>query len=151
MATNQPGALDAATDLFVVSNRATTLLNGGISNVDTTITVDDGSVFPSSGRFKVTIDNEIIDIASRAGNDLTVEARGAESTAAASHSDNAACAMQVTAGHYETLRDGIINTQEGYMRRPSVNDSQPSQGVRKFGPDSPEQQRLFNLRRGWTW
>lgn len=144
MATNQPGALDALTDLFAVTNRATTTLDGAISDVDTAIVVIDGSVFPSSGRFKVTIESEIIDIASRSGNTLTAETRGAEGTTGVAHSTSLTIAMQHTAGHYETLRDAIINTQEGYMRRPSA-PSDPGLGLTKHGTDPLENIRRFCL------
>jgi len=144
MATNQPGSLDAATDLFEAENRANTTLNGAVADgVTTTIVVADGSVFPGSGRFKITIEDEIIDIASRTGNTLTAETRGAEGTTGAAHSDATAVAMQMTAGHYETLRDAIINTQEGYMRRPTTHDSGPT--VVKHGRDPLEQVRRFSL------
>ena len=144
MATKQPGALDAATDLFTVTNRASTTLNGAITAGTTTIVVTDGSVFPSAGRFKITIEAEIIDIASRSGNTLTAELRGAEGTTGASHSDTTTVAMQMTAGHYETLRDAIINTQEGYMRRPSVlHDAGPS--VQRLGVDPFENVRRFSI------
>jgi len=144
MATNQPGALDSATDLFEAANRATTTLNGAVADgVTTTIVVADGSVFPSSGRFKITIEDEIVDIASRSGNTLTAETRGAESTTGVAHSTATAVAMQMTAGHYETLRDAIINTQEGYIRRPTTHDSGPT--VVKHGSDPLADIRRFAL------
>jgi hypothetical protein len=146
MATNQPGALDAATDLWEATNRAATTLNGAIADgVTTTIVVTDGSVFPASGRFKITIENEIIDIASRSGNTLTAETRGAEGTTGVAHSDTTAVAMQYTAGQYEDIRDAIIATQEGYMQRPSM-PSDPGQGIVKYAENLH-----FDLRRSWTW
>lgn len=148
MATSQPGALDLATDLFLVANRAATTLNGGISDVATAITVTDASAFPSTGRFKITIADEIIDIASRSGNDLTAETRGAEGTSGATHADTTAVTMQFTAGHFEALRDAIIATQEGYMRRPAM-PSDPGNGVTTFG--APAASDTFTLRRAWTW
>ena len=145
MATNQPGALDAATDLFAVTNRAATTLNGAITDVTLTVIVADGSQFPSAGRFKITIENEILDIASISSNTLTVETRGVEGTTNVAHSDAVLVAGQMTAGHYETLRDGIISSQEGYMRRPTVNEV-PNGLSRVGGQDS-----TFDLRRGWTF
>ncbi len=145
MATKQPGALDAATDLFTVANRANTTLNGSITDVTTTITVVDGNVFPSSGRFKITIEDEIIDIASRSTHVLTAESRGDEGTTGVAHSTAIAVAMQMTAGHYETLRDGIIKTQEGYMRRPTVPSDAAAQAITSHGRDPLEQVRRFAL------
>ncbi len=145
MATKQPGALDAATDLFTVTNRANTTLNGAITDVTLTITVVDGNVFPSSGRFKITIEDEIIDIASRSTHVLTAESRGDEGTGNVAHSNAIAVAMQMTAGHYETVRDAIINTQEGYMRRPTAPSDAAASGVRRYGLDPLEQVRRFAL------
>ena len=143
MATNQPGALDAATDLWETTNRAvTTLAADVVDAVGLTVVVADGSVYPASGRFKITIEDEIFDIASRAGNTLTVETRGAEGTTGIAHSFGTPVAMLFTAGHFEDLRDGIIATQEGYMRRPTVNDDAP-QGKTAFGTPvvEPDQDR----------
>jgi hypothetical protein len=112
--------------MYAVSNRATTTLDGAITDSDTTITVDDGSVFPASGPFKVTIGSEIIDITSRATNDLSVGTRGVEGTTPAPHLSGVAVAMNFTAGHFEALRDGIV-------RYPSA-DAGPS-GV--FSTDDP--------------
>ncbi len=144
MGTQQPGRNDSATDLFTVTNRAGTTLDGAITDVTLTIVVDDGSVFPAAGRFKVTIDLEIIDIASRAGNTLTAETRGVEGTSNVLHADEADVDMNYTAGHYETLRDAIIGTQDGHMQRPTSHDS-PTPGVIVYGEDP-----LANFRRFCT-
>lgn len=140
---NQPGAIDNITDLLAVTNRATTSLAGNIAAGTMTITVDDGSVFPSSGRFKITIENEIIDIASRSNNDLTVELRGAEGTVAAAHGTGAPVVMNHTAGHYETLRDAIIATQQGHIRYPDAHSG--PQGRQVVGTDIYENVRRFSL------
>ena len=144
MATNQPGALDAATDLFTVTNRASTTLDGGITDVATTIVVTDGSVFPAAGRFMVTIEDERVIIASRVTVTLTVESRGADNSSNVAHSDDATIAMQMTALHYETLRDAVIGTQEGYMQRPTTHDAAPS-GIRSYGRCPLENVRRFAL------
>ena len=147
MATTQPGTIDVVTNLFIVDNRIATTLDGAHDDSTLTLNVTDGSVFPTPGRFKITIDNEVIDCASVAGNVITAEARGVEGSSAAAHSDLVAVAMQFTKGHYETLRDAIIATQEGYMQRPTANDtatgaSRPAQSV--FA-DPFEQTRRFAL------
>lgn len=142
MTTQQPGALDASTDLLLVSNRATTTLNGSINNSTTSIVVADGSVFPASDFF-ITIDSEILFCSARTGNTLTVT-RGQQGTGAAAHVSGDTVAMNMTAGHYETLRDAIIATQEGYMRRPSVHDG-PSGIVRLSERDPLTLHRRFGL------
>ena len=67
-------------------NDASTTLNGAINDSTTSVTVTDGSVFPSDGNFRVIVEDEIMVVTARSTNTLTVT-RGAESTTAASHSD----------------------------------------------------------------
>ena len=70
-----------------IPTSVTTLLNGGIDNVVTTITVDDTSAFPSSGR--IDIDTELITYTSKNATQFLGCTRGANGSTAASHSDNA--------------------------------------------------------------
>jgi hypothetical protein len=67
-----------------LQNNATTTLNGSIISSDTSIVVTDGSVFPSTGNFRLKCGTEIMICTARSTNTLTVT-RGAESTTAASH------------------------------------------------------------------
>jgi len=149
MATTQPGALDTATNLFMVENRASTTLDGDIADDAMELDVTNGAVFPAAGRFVITIDDEILIIESRATHTLTIEERGAEGTDAAAHSDDVTVGQQFTAGLYETLRDAIIATQEGAMRRGSVAAEAPGPiqyGVQP-GPAAREAVALFWTRR----
>lgn len=63
-----------------------TALNGAINNSVTTITVDDTSLFPTSGT--IQIDNEQITHTGKSATQFTTCTRGANGTSAASHSDN---------------------------------------------------------------
>jgi hypothetical protein len=65
-------------------NDASTTLDGGITAGATTVTVADGSVFPSEGDFRILIEDEILLVTARSTDDLTVE-RGAESTTGVTH------------------------------------------------------------------
>lgn len=62
------------------SNLARSTLDGGISDTDTSIVLADGSRFPAAGPFRITIDPdgtpEIVKIASRSGDTLTVASGG---------------------------------------------------------------------------
>lgn len=69
-------------DVYTVGLPLSTL-NGGINNSVNTITVADGSVYPSAGT--IQIGNELIDYTGKSSNDLTGCTRGAHSTSAASH------------------------------------------------------------------
>ncbi len=145
MATNQPGAIDAATDLFVFTNRATTTLDGAISDSDLTIVVADGSVFPTTGRFIITIENERIIIASRSTETLTVEAggRGIDNSTNVAHANLIGVAGQFTALNLETVRDAVIATQEGHVRYPDAHSA--STGLSRHGNDPLENVRRWSL------
>ena len=67
-------------------------LSAAIDASQTTITVADGSVFPTVGGFRVTIGSELVNVSAVNGNVLTV-ARGAESSTAASHSSGDAVTL----------------------------------------------------------
>jgi len=70
------------------TNGAETTLNGAINSSVTSITVTDGSIYPSTGNFRIKIGSEIMKVTARSSNVLTVE-RGSESTTAASHASGA--------------------------------------------------------------
>jgi hypothetical protein len=61
-----------------------TTLNGAINASVTSITVDDGSVFPADGDFRVKCQNEVMLVTDRATNVLTV-VRGVDDSTGASH------------------------------------------------------------------
>jgi hypothetical protein len=86
----------------VLKNNTASTLNGGINNSTTSITVTNGAVFPSVGNFRIIIDDEIILVTARATHVLTV-VRGAEGTAAASHSDSAVVTHILTADALERM------------------------------------------------
>jgi hypothetical protein len=83
-----------------LANNAFTTLNGGIDNSQTSITVTDGSVFPSVGNFRIRIGDEILLCTARSTNTLTV-VRGYEGTSGASHSDLANVIHFLTKGSLE--------------------------------------------------
>jgi Ca2+-binding RTX toxin-like protein len=64
----------------VVAPAASSTLVGNITAATTAITVVDGTVFPSSGTFDVTIGSEVVTVTGVVGNTLTVS-RGAGATA----------------------------------------------------------------------
>jgi hypothetical protein len=78
-------------------NTGRTTLNGGINDSQTSLSVTDGAVFPSTGNFRLKIDDEIVLCTERAGDTLTV-IRGAENTTAAEHLNGAAITQVLTAG-----------------------------------------------------
>ena len=74
-----------ATGIIRAKNTVETSLNGAISDVDTTITVDDASQFPDSGR--VLIEDEFITYASKSATQLLGVVRGTHNTSAILHVD----------------------------------------------------------------
>ena len=79
-----------------VKNRATTTLNdsGGISDVDSTVIVTDGSVFPAA-EFWATIEDEIVLVTTIVTNTLTIT-RAQQSTTGVAHADGLTIALHVT-------------------------------------------------------
>ena len=98
-------------DKQLFANNATTTLNGAITNVATTIIVDDASVFPTllapsaglqSEFTLVTIENEIIKVTAISGNTMTV-VRAQEGTTGAAHDDGKDVEAFNTAGSLESF------------------------------------------------
>ena len=115
-----------ATEKF--ANFAETTLNTSINNSTTTVVVVDGSVFPSSGDFRIVIEDEIMVCTARSTNTLTVT-RGAESTTAASHTSGVVVKSPLTAASIKKLVED--NIQNGAASsRPAV-----SQVGRLYFPD----------------
>lgn len=85
-----------------LANFAATYLPSGIGASDTTITVQDGGSLPATGNFRIAIDNELILVTDRSGNNLTC-VRGIEGTAAAAHAANAVVVPVLTAAGFENI------------------------------------------------
>lgn len=96
-------------------NNAISALNGGIDADDTSLVVDDGTKFPSVGRFRIMIGTEIMICTARSSNTLTV-IRGQEGTTGAAHADDDDVLHIVT-------KDGLF--QLGRDNDPWFNTSRP--------------------------
>jgi hypothetical protein len=103
-----------ATTLLTVANNAESTLDGGINNSVTTLDVADGSVFPSTFPFHITIDTEIIAVGARAGNTLSSLTRAQQGTAAAAHNDGRPVQLRITAQHLSDLNTAV-NTIEAVV------------------------------------
>lgn len=84
------------------TNNASSLLNGAINDVVTSLVVDDATTFPNSGDFRIVIDSEIMIVTGVSGTTFTVT-RGAEGTTAAAHSDNAPITHILTSGSLKQI------------------------------------------------
>lgn len=97
-----------------IANYYATSLNAAIDADDTSVSVTDGSGFPSVGTFRCVIqdseDNptsrEIVLVTARSSNTLTVT-RGQESTSGVNHADGSYIAIVLTAG--------AITSSSGYL------------------------------------
>lgn len=94
--------------------------SGDITSSDTTITVDDASVFSEQGR--IIIDSEVISYTGiTSGTDLTGCTRGEEGTTAASHLDNAVVtARDVVYRFQEEPIDLADETDATFIPEPSI-------------------------------
>lgn len=81
-----------------------TNLNGAITDTQTTVTVDDATVFFESVDFAILVDSEMMKVTAVAGNDLTVT-RGYKGTTAAAHTDNTRV-QEVPSGTFALEFDG---------------------------------------------
>lgn len=88
-----------------VKNRAFSTLASGVSDVATewTVATGEGALFPTTGDFHVTCEDEIVKCTSRTGDVLTVT-RAQEGTAAAAHTAGKAVELRVTAGVIENIQ-----------------------------------------------
>src|SRR5438445_146748 len=97
-----------------LKNFATSALSGAITSGSTTInlTTSSGSSFPSTGSFVIVIDTELILIASRSGDSLTVASsgRGWDGTTAAAHSSAATVQLPICAYNLNHIWANIPDT-----------------------------------------
>jgi hypothetical protein len=92
--------------ILQVKNNSRSTLASGISASDTSLTVatGDGSKFPSTTPFRITIDNEIIEVGAVSGDTFSSLTRGVEGTTAAAHSAGAIVELRITADVIEQFQ-----------------------------------------------
>jgi hypothetical protein len=112
-------------------NNASTLLNGGINNSVTTVDVDDATVFPTDGNFRVMVDDEVMIVTAISSNALTV-VRGQDNTSAASHSDDASINMIYSAEGLGRLFNDFVGLW-GYSGVPPVSGVFNDAGTARLG------------------
>ena len=78
-------------------NDITLTLNGGVTDVATTMAVVDATGLPTEGDFRLVVQEEIMIVTGRTGNTLTV-IRGAEGTTASAHLTGTVAPVSVTQG-----------------------------------------------------
>jgi hypothetical protein len=94
------------TELF--ANNATSTLAYGINDSDTSLTVAAAVTFPTTGNFRIVVENEIMLVTGVAGAVLSVS-RGYESTTAVGHLAGVAVSQVLTAGSLDQFRTETKN------------------------------------------
>lgn len=87
------------------SNNATTTLDGGISNSDVTLDVISATAFPTTGMFRIRIDDEIITVGAVSGSTFSSLVRGEEGTSAVLHADTAVISQILTNQGLKNIAD----------------------------------------------
>jgi len=97
--------------MLKVKNRARGILNADITADATSLTLQsgDGANFPSETPFRITIDDEILEVTATNGDTFTVT-RGVEGTTPAAHSAGAVVELRITAGIIQELQDRTLAT-----------------------------------------
>jgi hypothetical protein len=90
----------------IVNGAATSLVNS-ITNVATSFVVQSAAQFPSSGSFRVLVDDEIMLVTGVSGNTFTVE-RGVEGTTTNAHAANSSVTAVLTAGGLQSFCQGSL-------------------------------------------
>tara|TARA_R100000458_G_C8198885_1_gene190037 strand:+ start:125 stop:580 length:456 start_codon:yes stop_codon:yes gene_type:complete len=93
---------------FAVTDSASTTLDGGINNSVTSIDLTSAANFPTSGT--IVVGSEQITYTGKSTNQLTGCTRGANSTTAASHSDDDAVTINFTTT--KSLNAGTASTDD---------------------------------------
>lgn len=116
-----------------LKNNAESTLASGIDNSQTTLTVASALLFPSSGTFRVRIENEILTVTSVSGTTFTVS-RGSEGTTAISHASGKTVSLLLTVAGL----DGYVNN----FRMTGTLASLPAAGIAG---------RIYMPTDSWTW
>lgn len=102
----------------LVNNYQNTL-NGSITDVATTVTVDDATGLPTRGDFVCLVESELIRFngGGTSGNILSVRQRGAEGTTAAAHNDGLAITAVLTNESLQKYLLGAGGNGAGYSQK----------------------------------
>lgn len=83
-----------------LANNATSTLDGGITNSQTTLDVDDASAFPTEGDFRISVEEEIMLVTGVSSNTFTV-VRAREGTSGVTHANGVTVTHILTAAGLE--------------------------------------------------
>lgn len=115
---------------------------GGIGSSDGTLTVASAAAFPTSGNFRILVDNELMLVTAVSGNVFTLT-RPIENTSAAGHANGATVTAILTAGGLQQFR-ADTNATGAYSSRPAAG-----RAGRWYIPN--DQARVWSLDNGTSW
>jgi hypothetical protein len=84
-------------------------LNGAINNSQTTLVVNDGTLFPTTGTFRIRVDSELMKVTGVSSNTFTI-VRAQGGTTAASHANGAIVDEVVTSDFLDAFRQDSVST-----------------------------------------
>ena len=118
-----PSAVVTDNELLLASNRAQSKLSTGVNNTTLTIPVLNATSFRTPTT--VTIDDEIMKICSKSGNNLTVcsGGRGFDGTVAAAHDGGKNVSATVTANFINAISSNLksgLNYLKSYLKTPEM-------------------------------
>jgi len=96
------------------ANKASTTLASGIGSGDLSLTVASAALFPTSGQFRIIIENEILLVTNVAGTTFTVT-RGQEGTTATSHGSGMPVTCILTAAAVNKLKEDTPRPKKLYL------------------------------------
>lgn len=98
--------------MLKVKNRAKSTLANAVSDTDITwvLATGEGALFPTSGDFHVTCEDEIVKCTARSTDSLTV-VRGQEDTTAVANGAGKFVKLNVTAGIFSSIESDVVTLQ----------------------------------------
>lgn len=90
-----------------VTNNAESTLNGAIDNDDTSMVVTSATPFPTTTPFRLTLEDEIVEVTVVAGTTFTIT-RGVEGTTGAAHADGTPVYLNILASHIQEIQAAFI-------------------------------------------
>ncbi len=122
-----------------LANNAKSTLPAGINSSVTSFTVVDASTFPDAGPFRITIDDEIMEVGTitKGTNTFSGVLRGQEGTTAAAHNSGVNVEVRFTAGVYDELDEdkGRYRSEFGLDGATLVNTAVAA-GVASLNPQT---------------
>lgn len=89
-----------------LKNNSRTTLSAGINEIVTSFSVANGLLLPDAP-FRITVDNEIMEVGTKSGNTLSNVIRGLEGTTAVPHNSGAYVEVRFTTGVYDELETQV--------------------------------------------